>query len=152
MPVPDQALQAAYLGEVGGERFFLTLAECLDEGADALRTLARLERQTGRRMASLLHRRGIPPGDEASAAARAEDYARSWRGLDWQQALARLEAEILPFVPQFDALAEQADDADRDDLDALAAHERALLDFTRVAQRGDPSTALSIIHRLLNDA
>lgn len=142
-------LQAAYLGEIRGEAFFLALAEHIDEGAAALRLLAQLERQTGQRMASLLHRHGLPLGDHAAARAKGRERAQEWSTLDWPQALERLEALVLPFVERYDALAEQAIVADRDTLDDFARHEHALLDFTRLARQGRLDAAQAVIHRRL---
>ncbi|UBM07886.1 hypothetical protein [Cupriavidus metallidurans] len=113
MSLNNEALQAAYLGEVGGQRFFLVLAEQFEESAAALHVLARLENHIGKRMARLLQRRGLPTENAEAAALQAEKYARTWRTLDWHQALTRMEAEILPFIPQYDLLAEQAGGEDK---------------------------------------
>lgn len=142
-------LQAAYLGEIRGEAFFLALAGYFHEGASALRLLARLELRTGQRMASLLHRHGLPLGDLDAARAKGRERAREWSTLNWQQALERLEDLVRPFVEQYDTLAEQASRADQPALDALALHERALLDFTRLARQGRMEAAQEVIHRQL---
>ncbi|WP_313463732.1 hypothetical protein [Pseudomonas nitroreducens] len=135
-------LQAAYLGEVRGENFFLGLAEQLPEGAASMLLLARLERQTGLRMARLLQRHGLPLGDTAHAAAQGRQRAADWLGLDWTQTLE-------PYVQRYDSLADDGDDDDRDILDELAEHEHALLEFTRLARQGQINAAKATITRLL---
>ncbi|QRY78105.1 hypothetical protein JVX91_21250 [Pseudomonas sp. PDNC002] len=142
-------LQAAYLGEVRGENFFLGLAEQLPEGASSMLLLARLERQTSLRMARLLQRHGLPLGDTAHAAAQGRQRANDWRGLDWTQTLRKLEDLVEPYVERYDSLAEQGDDDDRDILDDFAEHERALLAFTRLAREGQMHEAKATITRLL---
>ena len=143
-------LQAAYLGEVRGENFFLSLAEQLPEGASSMLLLARLERQTSLRLARLLQRHGLPLGDTAHAAAQGRQRAVDWRGLDWQQTLRKLEDLVEPFVERYDNLAEQGDEADRDILDDFAEHERALLRFTRLARHGQMNEAKAVIIRRLS--
>lgn len=146
-------LQAAYLGEIRGEAFFRGLAEHIVEGAAALRLLADLERQTGERLASLLHQHGLPLGDQAAARAKGRERAEQWAALDWPQALERLDALVLPFVERYDALAEQATAVDRLILDDFALHEHALLDFTRLARQGRMDAAQHAIrHRLVEPA
>lgn len=142
-------LQAAYLGEVRGENFFLGLAEQLPEGASSMLLLARLERQTGLRMARLLQRHGLPLGDTAHAAAQGRQRACDWQGLDWKQTLQKLENLVEPYVERYDSLAEQGDEDDRDILDDFAEHERALLEFTRLAREGQMNEAKAAITRLL---
>ncbi|MBG6291521.1 MULTISPECIES: hypothetical protein [Pseudomonas] len=142
-------LQAAYLGEVRGENFFLGLAEQLPEGAASMLLLARLERQTGLRMARLLQRHGLPLGDTAHAAAQGRQRAADWLGLGWSQTLEKLEVLVAPYVQRYDSLAIEGDDDDRDILDELAEHERALLEFTRLARQGQISAAKATITRLL---
>jgi hypothetical protein len=142
-------LQAAYLGEVRGENFFLGLAEQLPEGASSMLLLARLERQTGLRMARLLQRHGLPLGDTAHAAAQGRQRAADWLGLDWPQTLEKLEVLVEPYVQRYDSLATEGDDDDRDILDDLAEHEHALLAFTRLAREGQMNAAKATISRLL---
>lgn len=142
-------LQAAYLGEVRGENFFLGLAEQLPEGASSMLLLARLERQTALRMARLLQRHGLPLGDTAHAAAQGRQRAADWRGLNWPQTLEKLEVLVEPYVQRYDDLAVEGDDDDRDILDDLAEHEHALLEFTRLAREGQMNAAKAAITRLL---
>jgi hypothetical protein len=56
---------------------------------------------------------------------------------------------VEPFVAQYDALAMGAEEEDRDILNYVAAHERALADYSRLALQDRGAAALAPVLALL---
>jgi hypothetical protein len=149
-----QEIQAAYDGEVRGEAFFTALADQPPMGKlrESLLVLARLESQTRRRMEPLLARHGLDVTQDPEDAGDGFDRAASWGGMTPDAAVARLHDLVLPFVGRYDALADAATDEDRDILNFLAAHERALETFANLARAGQYDRALADVLALLVSA
>jgi hypothetical protein len=144
-------IQAAYNGEVRGEAFFRALADqpALNPIRAQLLVLAQLEAQTRARLEPLVRRLGLDAGVHAADAGDGVDRAARWDRFGPAEAIARLDDLIVPFVQRYDALAEAAAEEDRIFLDFLAAHERALASFSRLARDGRSDTALDAVLALL---
>lgn len=140
-------IREAYEGEIYGEALFRDLAGSV-EAADHRRTLAilaELEAETRRRLAPLLLRRSIEVADEASQIEKGRLLAAEMKALSWTVLIERLESIIRPAVDRYDALADAASPDDREALNYLARHERALLDFVTAERAGAAGSLDSVL-------
>lgn len=134
-------VHAAWVGEVQGELFFNTLAKTeVGEQREKWQALAQLERVTGERMAALLRARGVTPtAPETSGEllAAAQEYAR----MGFADAVSSMRPILLNAIGKFEALLAQAPTAEREAMQFLVDHERAILSFVdlEAAQHGDAS-------------
>ena len=137
-----KGVHRAWLGERGGEVFFTTLAEhTADTGfADKCRTLAQLESCIGHLLEPLLEEgENLAPDTQSSREAGVQ-----LGGMTVEEALLAMRPVIEGAVPVLQALADQAPDAHKQQLQLLADHEVALKRFVdlELADEGDQSMAL----------
>ena len=78
-----------------------------------------------------------------------EALAAQWAGIDRREFARRLNQMVSDYVVRYDSLAEEATAADKDILTFLAAHERALLVFSKRELAGETETALAPVLALL---
>jgi hypothetical protein len=141
---------SAYEGEIYGEALFGDLARSIEPAANRLKmeALAALEAETRRRLAPLVQRYAIDVADETPQIEKGRLLAAEMKALGWTALIERLGRIVEPAVDRYDALAEAARPEDRDALDYLAWHERALLDFV-AAEREERAGSLDSVHALL---
>jgi hypothetical protein len=147
-------IQAAYDGEVRGEVFFRALADqpALAPMRGDWLILARLEAETRNRMKPLIERLGLDATQSPAQAAAGRDRAERWRGVGPAEAIERLRTLVDPYLALYDGLAEAAADEDRETLNYVAAHERALSEYARLMSEGQTAAALAPVLALLPDA
>ncbi|MGI9328943.1 MAG: hypothetical protein ACR2PZ_27245 [Pseudomonadales bacterium] len=136
---PEQYLQQAYLGEIGGEATFRSLADALPERADALNLLAEVERLTADYLRThLLTQISTETVDEhrAEAVNRVTDIGKlSWSGvIDF----------AIPIVDEalttFKAAEQQAPSELLGVYRMYTAHEQALAEYFRLERDGSDGT------------
>lgn len=124
----------AWLGELQGEMFFEHMAQAsADEQREKWQTLAELERVTGRRMAVLLTAQAVdltkpePPQQLLDALA-------AYTKMPFAEAVSAMRPILLAAIEKFEALLVQAPAADREEMQFLLDHERALLSFVELEE------------------
>lgn len=128
-------LLAAHDGEVTGAALFRALGE--GSGDDRERSvyalLEQVEDVTRSIMAPVLARAGLAPGSEAWQAGL--DLAAALAGEPWHEVCRQLRPVVEQALADYQALRGLGGPLDRPALEALVAHEQALLDFL-VAELG----------------
>ena len=139
----EDGLFQAWVGELQGEMFFERKAQAVADKQRGQRgkwqELAELERVTGWRMAALLRAKGIElsaPEPNAELLAFVEIFAQ----MPHAETLAALRPILLAAIDKFEALLRQAPEADRQAVQFLVDHERALLRFVDLEQAGADSS------------
>jgi hypothetical protein len=140
-------------GEVYGEALFRSLAERAtdDSRRHKLRVLERLERDTKRRIGSVLQRLGIDAVDDARSVQRGEADSQRFAGLDWNRLMQGFRVELEKFVSVFEqseSLAASQGEA-QDLLRHITMHERALLNFATRELQGLDESSLESVLRIL---
>lgn len=152
----EQGVHTAWVGEIQGELFFNALAEAeVGNQREKWETLALLERVTGYRMAAVLRARGMPlalPEASGRLLAAAREYAKR----PFAEAVSAMRPILLDAVGKFEALLAQAPAAEREAMQFLVDHERAILRFVdlEAAGQGDASldAALALIAQSVAEA
>jgi len=149
-----QEIQAAYIGEIWGAAFFDAMARqsTLASIQDRILLLARLEKITRARLRPLLERLALDTSVDPRHVAGGERRAEEWAGCDRLEFARRLHALVADYVPQYDALLAAGPAVDRETLEFLSAHERALLIFSERELRGETETSLDAVRDLLGEA
>lgn len=145
----EEGVHAAWVGEIQGELFFDTLARA-EVGAPRKKweTLAALERVTGRRMATVLRARDValaPPGAGGQLLAAAQAYAT----LPFAEAVSSMRPILLTAIDKFEALLAQAPAAEREAMQFLVDHERAILNFVDLEAAGHGDASLDAARALI---
>jgi hypothetical protein len=142
-----------YGGELAGEVFFSTLSRNANapEHTTKWQTLARLERFVADRLRSELTARGVSLPASDRDVRRGLDWARTYSGLSWPEALRRLRPELEGYVRDF----QNAESGMPEDLLPLAqfvtSHEQALLDFVILELEQDGRRSLDSVLSLLGE-
>ena len=148
----EAGVYAAWAGEIQGEVFFDALAKT-EAGAarEKWETLAELERVTGERMATVLRGRNVniaPPKKSGELLAAAQEYAR----MSFADAVASMRPILVNAIGKFEALLAQAPDGERDAMQFLVDHERALLSFVDLETEQAGDAALNDVRALIAKA
>ncbi len=142
-------IRNAWLGEQFGEVFFNGLAARTDDAAlrERWRTLARLEKVTGAKMAAVLHRYGEQTVAETIEIG--EDVLNQYAHAPHPEAMARMKDVVEQAIVRFDQLLAVAPDEDVPAVQFLVRHEQALLTFVDRELAGDGAHALTDVLPLL---
>lgn len=145
----EAGVHAAWVGEIQGELFFDTLAKA-EAGSrrEKWETLATLERVTSHRMATVLRARDValaPPEASGQLLAAAQEYAR----LPFAEAVSSMRPILLDAIEKFEALLAQAPAAEREAMQFLIDHERAILSFVDLEAAGQDDASLDAARDLL---
>lgn len=145
----EEGVHAAWVGEIQGELFFDTLAKA-EAGArrEKWETLAALERVTGQRMAKVLRARDValaPPEAGGQLLAAAQAYAK----LPFAEAVSSMRPILLTAIGKFEALLAQAQAAEREAMQFLVDHERAILRFVDLEAAGHGDASLDAARALI---
>ncbi len=138
----------SYQGEVLGETIFGLLAERQtdEEHRQQLELLALLERSTKELAEPVFDRNGFDRGDTAASVAAATEAASAAAEMPWADMLASIEPIADGFLAKYRELITLVDnDEDRAVAEAYVAHELALVEFARRAQRGDVDATAPIL-------
>lgn len=130
----EHELLGAYRGEVLGHRFFLEMVRYYRDDTYSRRAfslLAMVERETGLLMHGLLARHRIECPLPIESSARGLAVAWTMEGLSWSFLMAAMAERISPAVVRFEALLGMAPAEDRELIELLVEHERALEAFVR---------------------
>lgn len=148
-----QEIQAAYIGETWGAAFFYAVAQQpnLAPIRDEILVLARLEKETRAKLRPLVERLALDTNVDPRHVADGERRAQEWAGCDRLEFARRLQVLVAEYVPQYDALLSAGPPGDRETLEFLAAHERALLIFSERELMGQTGTSLNAVRRLLGE-
>lgn len=148
----QDGIYQAWEGELQGEMFFERRAlAAADDHRRKWEELAELERVTGQRMAALLEAKEIElatPGMSGQLLAFAEAFAQ----MPHAEAVASLHPILLAAIDRFEALLSQAPEADRQAVQFLVDHERALLNFVELEQAGQTNASLDAARALIRAA
>ena len=142
----------AWAGELQGEMFFERRAQgAADEHREKWEELAELERVTGRRMAALLEAKQVElAAPEMSGQLLA--FAQAFAQMPHAEAMASLRPILVAAVERFEALLAQAPEADRQAVQFLVDHERALLNFVELEEAGQTDASLDATRALIRVA
>lgn len=145
----EAGVHAAWVGELQGEAFFNALAEAeAGDRREKWLTLATLEQVTGERMAAVLRERGVhPKAPEESS--QLLDAAAQYAKMPFSQAVAAMRPILVDAIGRFEALLAQAPQAEREAMQFLVDHERALLRFVDLEAEGAGGESLQAIRGLI---
>jgi hypothetical protein len=135
-------------GEIQGEVIFKALAEIAgEEHRHKLDMLAALEVRTARELETLVARYGIALSD--TNIAEGETFARQYADKTYREILEDWATWIPDYVDLYDRLAESALPDDKEALEFLAKHERAIDRFIGFELSGKTDDALNELSSLL---
>ncbi len=130
-------IQKAAKGEVLGELLFLRLSTRYGvEHSHKLECLAALERCTADCMKRLLARHKISVENFDDAEEFTDKLIETSPLESWTDFVSWMHNIVDPYIALYDRLALAAGAEDKQDLEFLAAHERALLNFLNAEMRG----------------
>ena len=142
-------LYDAWVGELQGEAFFEQVAQAAaGEQRAKWATLAELERVTGRRMAALLTARNVSlaPPEQASELTNA---IQSYAAMPFAQAVSAMRPILDAAIGRFEALLAEAPAAERETVQFLVDHERAILSFVELEEAGKGGESLAAARALI---
>ncbi len=140
----------AWVGELGGEAFFNTVADNTEDEIHkkAWLRLAQLEKTTGARLFELLESKGV----EFSAPDDLDpqrEFGVTFAKMGLAEAAEGMRTVVEDAVRAYETLLERAPDEDKEVIQFLVDHEVALLHFVNEVSRGSPETALDKADALL---
>ena len=142
-------IRDAWVGELQGEAFFARVAQAAaGEERGKWETLAELERVTGRRMAALLVSRNMSldaPEDSSELLRAVEAYAR----MPFADAVSAMRPILTAAIGRFEALLAQAPAGERETVQFLVDHERAILSFVELEEAGEGAASLAAARALI---
>ena len=145
----ERSVHAAWVGELQGKAFFDALARAASgEEREKWQTLAELERVTGERLATLLRARNVdlsPPEGAGELLAAAERYAEQ----SFADAVSTMRPVLIAAIERFESLFSQAPEAERETMQFLVDHERALLRFVDLEVSGEGDRSLAATRALI---
>ena len=151
----EEGIFQAWIGELQGEMFFDAMAQStvgVDRGRrEKWETLAELERVTGRRMAKLLEAKGIEPAAPAPSG-QLLDALAAYTKMPFAEAVSAMRPILLPAIDRFEALLTQAPAADRQAVQFLVDHERAILSFVELEEAGETDASLDAARALIHQS
>ena len=157
----EEGIFQAWVGELQGEMFFDAMAQStvgVDRGRRGRRgrrekweTLAELERVTGRRMAKLLEAKDIELAAPAPSG-QLLDALVAYTKMPYAEAVSAMRPILLPAIDRFEALLTQAPAADRQAVQFLVDHERAILSFVELEEAGQTDASLDAARALIHQS
>ncbi|MCE8522677.1 hypothetical protein KBY30_16910 [Ruegeria pomeroyi] len=143
-PDYQTALKVAFDEEIAGRAYFLMLARKYPEQRQALQLIARIEAVTASILRPPVTRAEITPGDpeilNSKGQAEAAVEQRPWLEFVWSMA-----NDYPAYIQEMTDLLHIAPSADRAALEALVAHEQAIVDFALAETRGDSKSMQPLI-------
>ena len=154
----EEGIFQAWIGELQGEMFFDAMAQStvgVDREQRSRRekweTLAELERVTGRRMAKLLEAKDIELAAPAPSG-QLLDALAAYTKMPFAEAVSAMRPILLPAIDRFEALLTQAPAADRQAVQFLVDHERAILSFVELEEAGETDASLDAARALIHQS
>ena len=154
----EEGIFQAWIGELQGEMFFDAMAQStvgVDREQRGQRekweTLAELERVTGRRMAKLLETKDIELAAPAPSG-QLLDALAAYTKMPFAEAVSAMRPILLPAIDRFEALLTQAPAADRQAVQFLVDHERAILSFVELEEAGQTEASLDAASALIRQS
>ena len=160
----EEGIFQAWVGELQGEMFFDAMAQStvgVDReqrgrrgrrgGREKWETLAELERVTGRRMAKLLEAKDIELAAPAPSG-QLLDALAAYTKMPYAEAVSAMRPILLPAIDRFEALLTQAPAADRQAVQFLVDHERAILSFVELEEAGETDASLDAARALIHQS
>ena len=157
----EEGIFQAWIGELQGEMFFDAMAQSTvgvdreQRGRRGRRekweTLAELERVTGRRMAKLLEAKDIELAAPAPSG-QLLDALAAYTKMPYAEAVSAMRPILLPAIDRFEALLTQAPAADRQAMQFLVDHERAILSFVELEEAGETDASLDAARALIRQS
>jgi hypothetical protein len=144
-------VRRAYEGEIAGELVYRTLAiQCADaDQRRKLNAIADLEAKTSCRLRPVAERLGVECRTR-EVFAESEARARQLAQLTWSALMLKATLEWPPYIAQFEKLASQAPSGDREAIDFLVSHERALVHFANLEHANESADkSMQLIRKLL---
>ncbi len=145
-------LRWAHRAEQLGEALYRTAAGLsLDARRQTVwRTLARLETQTGARLASALHEEGAPSPSAPMSRLAGAVVGVALAVLPWRWAMRALDKSARPYLERLERLRESTPGGDVALLDYLVEHERAQLELVEHELADRPARSLEAVQALLD--
>ena len=151
----EDGIFQAWVGELQGEMFFDGMAQSTGRADDKQRqnwqTLAELERVTGRRMAALLEAKNIELAAPESPR-QLLDALAAYAKMPYVEAVSAMRPILLPAIDRFEALLAQAPATDRQAVQFLVDHERAILSFVELEEAGETDASLDAARALIQQS
>ena len=154
----EEGIFQAWVGELQGKMFFDAMAQStvgVDREQRGRRekweTLAELERVTGRRVAKLLEAKGIELAAPAPSG-QLLDALAAYTKMPFAEAVSAMRPILLPAIDRFEALLTQAPAADRQAVQFLVDHERAILSFVELEEAGQTEASLNAASALIRQS
>jgi hypothetical protein len=131
-------LRELYESEILGERVFQLLVDHARSPREAyhLGSLLQLETETKARLRPLLAHYGIAMA-EAMDLSAFDQIAELFNAVTWEEFMAANVATVEEFIGTFEAIVALGPDSDRDILQSMVTHERAILRWLKMEQAGD---------------
>lgn len=134
------ALKVAHDEEIGGRAYFTGMADQFTgHPRRMLLLIAEIERVTEGILAPALARSGQTAGDHDTLVAEGAAEARA-TVCDWRDLCDRMADEYPTYVAEMAAMLPLAPPRDRPAIEALVAHEQAIVDFARAERAGDATS------------
>jgi len=144
-------LRTFYDGEVYGERVLLALHAAARTPREAYHfaTILQLETETKARLRPLLLRHGLSIAETADPGAVAARLA-SYSDQSWSDYAAATAARLRHVLAGYEAIAALGPAEDGEVLDAVVAHEAALVSWAEIEAKGPSEASLAAIISMLN--
>lgn len=128
-----------YEEEISGEAYFYGLLEAFGE-SEKVTLLARMERSAAQTIEPLLEKYALGPVNEEQLKDLGESEVSRHQGLSWHQFMTHIVKRYPLYLDEFYALEAMAPAADLPLLQALTAHEVAVIEFAEHELAGKPDS------------
>ena len=128
-----------YEEEISGEAYFYGLVDVFDESGKVT-LLARMERSAAQAIEPLLEKYALGPVSEKQLKDLGESEVSRHQGLGWHQFMTHIVKRYPLYLDEFYALEAMAPAADLPLLQALTAHEVAVIEFAEHELAGKPDS------------
>jgi hypothetical protein len=146
-----ERVMEVYQGEVHGEGLFSRMAALATtaERRRKFENLLQLESEAKVRLRPFLARLGLSVVEDESSRASGRELGEQLAAQPWEVLLKTFLADIDRYISRYQALADAAPAADREPLQFMVEHERALSAFLKQELAGQPDQSLRAILPLL---
>ncbi len=144
-------LEECYQGEVGGEALFRAMANATqdEQAARKLRVLEQLERETKEFLRPELEAAGGAVTEDPKRIADGKKLGTRLARMAWPELMRTFESSLVRFIAHFEKSESLAPRGKEDVLRHVTAHERALLEFTKLEIAGRGAESLAPVVALL---
>lgn len=133
------ALDELYQGEVTGEVVFYRLLERFESPDQRykLASLLQLETEAKARLRPAIMAMRRNPAELDDSRKQGNDFAETFEGMDWKEAMAHLAALNEPFVARYREIARRAPAEYKALAESMAIHEQSIQTFAELESAGE---------------